>query len=91
MTAPAPLESRVAQVVARVVMQATGRLVAPSAEDRLFEGLLRESNLGDLALALQEEFDVALAPAEINGRALATIRQIARILAPRVPPGDSSS
>ncbi len=82
------LLDRVARLVGRVILQRTGRSVAPLPDDDLSRyGLSDAIGLLDLALALQFDLGVAVEPHESDARHLGSVRRIAELVERRIGRG----
>ena len=78
------LRERVGMLVAQVILQTSGRCTEPGHDEDLFaKGYLESIDLGHLVLRLQEEFEMALDPAEAQPRTLRSIDAIAALVAAR--------
>ncbi len=89
MTEHKELQERVTQLVSQVILQTSGRSIAPAPEAPLFDhGPLDPFELPHLVLYLQDEFGVILEAHEVSPEALRSVAAITEILARRVTSED---
>ncbi len=79
------MEAQITSLVARVILDNTGRCVELGAEDPLIQsGYLDSMTLVSLVISLQDEFGVRLELADMSAENFATVRAITALLRARI-------